>query len=135
VTRRSFPGAVVDGALTLARMPADVLLTFADGGRAGAAVGAMVNAADAAARALAGVVTGDEQLKRDASRRREVVEDRHRARNGDAADQEAPGDDDATELRQATDRAQDERRSRAASAGRPAAFGKSGRSFETAARR
>lgn len=69
MTRRSFPGAVVDGALTLARMPADLWLAFADGGRAGAAVGAMVNGADAAARAVAGVVTGDEQLKRDASAR------------------------------------------------------------------
>jgi hypothetical protein len=74
MTRRSFPGAVVDAAITLARLPADLVLSAAGEGPVTSLVGAGVDAADGAARGVAATLLGDEQLRRDAERRLDEAE-------------------------------------------------------------
>ena len=74
MTRRSFPGAVVDAAITLARLPADMVLTAAGDGPVTKLVAAGVDAADGAARGVSATLLGDEQLRRDAERRLDEAE-------------------------------------------------------------
>lgn len=74
MTRRSFPGAAVDAAITLARLPADLALSAAGQSPVASLVGAGVDVADGAARGFAGTLLGDEQLRRDAARRLDEAE-------------------------------------------------------------
>jgi len=72
----TIPRAAVGGGLKVARLPLDVALKLAGRGKDAEVV---VDRADAAARDLAGAALGDEQLRRDASRRRTAADTREEA--------------------------------------------------------
>ena len=75
----SIPGKAVDGALRLARFPADRLLKVAPETGATATVGLAIDRADAAVRGAAGSVLSDHGLREDAERRRAAADERERA--------------------------------------------------------
>lgn len=72
----SIPRAAVGAGLKVARLPLDVALKLAGRGKDAELV---VDRADAAARDLAGAALGDEQLRRDATRRRTAADTREEA--------------------------------------------------------
>jgi len=75
----SIPGKVVDGALRLARFPADWLLKVAPETGATATVGLAIDRADAAVRGAAGSALNDHGLREDAELRRTAADERKRA--------------------------------------------------------
>jgi hypothetical protein len=75
----SIPRKAVDGALRLARFPADRLLKVAPETGVTATVGLAIDRADAAVRGAAGSVLSDHGLHEDAERRRAAADERERA--------------------------------------------------------
>lgn len=75
----SIPGKAVDGALRLARFPADWLLKVAPETGATATVGLAIDRADAAVRGAAGSALNDHGLSEDAERRHAAADERKRA--------------------------------------------------------
>jgi len=137
MTLQSIPGAAVDGALKIIRVPADRLLGDRKG-RVASSVGVAVDRADAAVRGAAGTVLRDSELKDGAQRRRRAAGKRERAldlreraderidqastqadkRQAEAAERRRKADRDAKRKReQAKDRA-DQKKARAAKAER-----------------
>jgi colicin import membrane protein len=75
----SIPGKAVDGALRLARFPADRLLKVAPETAATATVGLAIDRAEAAVRGAAGSVLRDHGLRDDAELRRAAADERKHA--------------------------------------------------------
>ncbi|MDX6650564.1 MAG: hypothetical protein QOJ97_2515 [Solirubrobacteraceae bacterium] len=80
---RNISRLTVEGYVRLARLPADTLVRFAGGanGGTGAAVGVKLalDRAEAAFRAAAGTILGDEVLREDGRRRAQAASERERA--------------------------------------------------------
>ena len=79
MTPKTIPAATVNGAIKLARLPADAALRAAPESLASAA-GLAVDRADAAVRGLAGTALRDPQLLDEAKELRAAVDERRRAR-------------------------------------------------------
>jgi len=75
----SIPGKAVDGALRLARFPADRLLKVAPETGATATVGLAIDRVDAAVRGAAGSALNDHGLREDAELRHAAADERKRA--------------------------------------------------------
>ena len=73
---KNIPRTVVGGYLKVARAPVDAALKLAGRGKQGEVV---VDRAEAAARDVAGTALGDEELRRDAARRRTAADTREEA--------------------------------------------------------
>lgn len=79
MTLKAIPRTVVDHSIRLVRLPADSLLGLVGGGRTVGAVKLGLDRAEAAVRAGAGTVLGDDTLVHDARRRRSAADERERA--------------------------------------------------------
>jgi hypothetical protein len=78
---RLIPRTALDGYLRLVRLPLDGTIAFLPGNGSGprASAALAVDRADATARAIAGVLLGDSDLREDAARRRAAADERARA--------------------------------------------------------
>src|SRR5512133_1044287 len=94
---RSLPRAAVGTSLKLARLPLDAALKVTGVGTRGEAA---VDRAEAAAADVAGVALGDDELRRDARRRRTAADEREQAQDlREAADRREAEAADAAEQR------------------------------------
>jgi dTMP kinase len=106
---RSIPRAAVGGSIKVARLPLDLTAAVIRRGTGRSGADIVVDRAEAAARGAAGTVLGDEQLKRDASRRSLAADERERAdameaaagAQAEVADQERRQREQAAERRRA----------------------------------
>src|SRR5688500_11358867 len=76
---QTIPGKAVDGALRIARLPADKILDVVPENRATASLGLVVDRADAAVRGAAASLLSDPALRDDADRRETAADKREQA--------------------------------------------------------
>ena len=79
MTIQTLPRTLVAGAIKVVRLPADLALAYTGDGAFATSAGVAVDRVDAAVRGAAGTVLRDDQLRRDADRRREAAGERARA--------------------------------------------------------
>lgn len=101
MTTKTIPKAAFDGALKLARKPADVLLGVAPENRITSSIAVAVDRADAAIRGAAGSAMRDLELGDEAKRLRAAAEERRRARDlpTEAGEATAQASEDVTEVK------------------------------------
>ena len=79
MTLQTIPGKAVDGALTLIRLPADLVLSIVPESRAATSAGLVFDRADAAVRNQVGKLFSDSEMREDATQRRVALDERRRA--------------------------------------------------------
>jgi hypothetical protein len=82
-TLQTIPKAALEGAIRIARLPADALVGVAPETRVTSAIGAAVDRVDATVRSVAGRALGDTELQREAGRLRRSGVERQRGRELD----------------------------------------------------
>ena len=100
---QAIPKAAVEGAIMIARLPADALVGVAPETRITSAIETAVDRADATVRSAAGNALRDTELQREAGRLRSAVDERRRARelsteSGERARRASTQDIEAREL-------------------------------------
>ena len=108
MTTTAIPRALIGGAITIARLPADTMLRFTGSGTLSTAARGALDRADAGARSVFGTLLRDEALVEEARRIRAAADERQRAVETDAEADELKAEAEA-EVRQAREHAKRQR--------------------------